>query len=179
MKVKVIECKSFTDFLDVMHHLADAAINQTKESEKTKVGFDETNANNNTSTEATNVSSKKKTKKKLKKVPKCIEAYIRILSQKHGYSFKEMKEFLADIEKVSLTAVYNILAKQVAITIDKVKYEDHISNSKKLFVINLYDGNVYEVKSPIKNLNLIPVFRTKEDAELAREILKPLLDEMF
>lgn len=168
MKVKVIECNSFEEFLNTMHSIVDKTIEKVDD------------ANSSDSTKATPVTVKKPVKKKkLKKVPKQIEAYIRILGQKHHLSFTAMSNFLAEIWEVNKTSAYNMLAKQIAITIDKVKYEDHISNSDRLFVINLYDGNVYECKTGIKNLELIPSYRTKEDAELARTILKPLLDEMF
>ena len=172
MKVKVFECESFEDFLNVMHSQMDEIINKVDKTDST---------NSSNSTEATPVTTEEKTKKKkLKKVPKQLAAYVRILGQKHHLSFKAMSNFLNEVWEVSKTAAYNMLAKQIAITIDKVKYEDHISNSKELFVINLYTGEVFPVKSPvIKNLELIPVFRTKEDAELARTILKPLLDEIF
>lgn len=172
MKVKVFECESFEDFLNVMHSQVNEIIN--------KVDKTESKAINNNPTEATPVTTEKKEKKKkLKKVPKQLATYVRILGQKHHLSFKAMSNFLREVWEVSKTATYNMLAKQIAITIDKVKYEDHISSSKQLFVINLYNGEVFEVKAGIRNLELIPVFRTKEDAELAREILKPLLDEMF
>lgn len=166
MKVKVIECDSFEEFLNSMHGNSDMIVGKVID------------ANSSNPTKATEKSVKDKKKKK-KKIPKCIEAYIRILGQKHHLSFEAMRNFLAEVWEVSKTATYNMLAKQIAITIDKAKYEDHISNSDKLFVINLYDGNVYECKAAIKNLELIPVFRTEEDAELAKSILKPMLDEMF
>lgn len=170
MKVKVIECESFEDFLNAMHSNVDEIIGRVTK-------LDDTNSSN--STEATPVTTKENKKKKLRKVPKQLAAYVRILGQKHHLSFKAMSNFLSEVWEVSKTATYNMLAKQIAITIDKVKYEDHISNSKELFVINLYNGEVFPVKASIKNLELIPVFRTKEDAEFAREILKPLLNEMF
>lgn len=176
MKVKVIECESFEDFLNAMHSQMNGIIS------KVAVPDD---ANSSNSTEETPVYKKempvekKEKKKKLRKVPKRLAAYVRILGQKHNLSFQGMANFLTEVWEVSKTAAYNMLAKQIAITIDKVKYEDHISNSKELFVINLYNGEVFPVKASIKNLELIPVFRTKEDAEFAREILKPLLNEMF
>lgn len=171
MKVKVIECESFEDFLNAMHSSVDKIISKVDKTD---------DANTSNPTEAAPVTTEEKPKKKkLRKVPKQLAAYVRILGQKHHLSFKAMTNFLNEVWEVSKTAAYNMLAKQIAITIDKVKYEDHISNSKELFVINLYNGEVFPVKASIKNLELIPVFRTKEDAEFAREILKPLLNEMF
>ena len=177
MKVKVIECKSPEDFLNAMHFLVDGIIDKVDKTD---------DANSPNSTEATPVTTeekpveeKPKEKKGKIKIPMTLDFYIKALRKKHGISRDLMIYLLKKLWKINRTSVYNILAKQVAITIDKMKYEDHISKSPRLFCINLFSGEVSEIKVDVKNGSLFAAFRTKEDAELAKKILKPLLDEMF
>ena len=177
MKVKVIECESFEDFLNVMHSQMDEVISKVNKTD---------DDNSSDSTEATPVYKKempvegKSNEKKGKiKIPTTLDFYVKVLRKKHGISRDHIIYLLKELWKINRTSVYNILAKQVAITIDKMKYEDHISKSPKLFCINLFNGEVSEIKVDVKNGSLFAAFRTREDAELAKKILKPLLDEMF
>lgn len=172
MKVKVIECNSFEEFLDAMQSIVDEVVEKVDDADSFNPteATDEVKDSSDSSTETSGNEVK---------IPSSLSFYVKLFRKKHGMTYRQMVGFFDGLWHVSKTSVYNILAKQVAITIDKYKYKDHISNSNKLFVINLYDGNVYECKAAIKNLELIPVFRTEEDAELAKSILKPMLDEMF
>jgi hypothetical protein len=60
------------------------------------------------------------------------------------------------------------------------KYEDHISKSEEIFVINITDGSIKRCpKSAITTYNTFAAFRTLEDAKYACKILKPVFKGIY
>lgn len=65
-----------------------------------------------------------------------------------------------------------IFLKEIAIELDK-NYDDHISQSPRIFTISAFNGDIFEVdKSHIRNYRNFAAFRTIEDAQYARDILE-------
>ncbi len=110
--------------------------------------------------------------------PIYIEA-LRAIAKKKGCTTTEAKNWLHEIHEVSPVAAFNIVAKELAIELDK-KYKDHIENSDKIFVISTFDGRIHEVcKAHIKNYKNFAAFRTLEDAKTVCSVLKEPLKTMF
>ena len=72
-----------------------------------------------------------------------------------------------------------IFLKEIAIELDK-NYDDHISQSPRIFTISAFNGDIFEVdKSHIRNYRNFAAFRTIEDAQYARDILESYFDKIF
>lgn len=72
-----------------------------------------------------------------------------------------------------------IFLKEIAIELDK-NYDDHISQSPRIFAISAFNGDIFEVdKSHIRNYRNFAAFRTIEDAQYARDILESYFGKIF
>lgn len=72
-----------------------------------------------------------------------------------------------------------IFLKEIAIELDK-NYDDHISQSPRIFAISAFNGDIFEVdKSHIRNYGNFAAFRTIEDAQYARDILESYFGKIF
>lgn len=72
-----------------------------------------------------------------------------------------------------------IFLKEIAIELDK-NYDDHISQSPRIFTISAFNGDIFEVdKSHIRNYRNFAAFRTIEDAQYARDILESYFGKIF
>lgn len=101
------------------------------------------------------------------------------IADKLGIPENLVPQWLDNISLVSPISAFNIVARELAIELDK-KYIDHIENSEKIFVISPYDGVIHEVcKKYIKNYRNFPAFRTTEDAKFVCNLLRPHLKGMF
>lgn len=86
---------------------------------------------------------------------------------------------LPTLSSVYPGSAFGILLKEVAIELDK-KYDDHISKSPRIYTISALNGSIIEVdKRHIKSYRNFAAFRTIEDAQYARDLLKSYLDEAF
>ena len=73
----------------------------------------------------------------------------------------------------------SIFLKEIAIELDK-NYDDHISQSPRIFTISAFNGDIFEVdKSHIRNYRNFAAFRTIEDAQYARDILESYFGKIF
>lgn len=112
-------------------------------------------------------------------VPMCVGYYIASLAKKAGWKSEKMASYLQNLWNINPSATFSILLKEVAIELDK-KYEDHINNCEKLFIISSMDGRIHKVpRTYIKNFRNFAAFRTEEDAKIACRILRDDLKEMF
>lgn len=155
MKVKVIEFKDFSDFLDKLmkSYIED---NKCNEEQTCQV--------------KTNVEEEFKPG---------INFFIEMIAIKKGWEPKAVAEWLSDISNINEQAAFSIVLKEVAIWLDH-KYEDHIENSDEVFVISCIDGRIHKLcKKYIKNYRNFAAFRTLEDAKFACKIMKAPLKSMF
>ena len=105
--------------------------------------------------------------------------FLQSLAEKKGWRPERMAGWLNGIAELSPIAAFNIVVREIAIYLDQ-KYEDHIENSEKIFVISSLDGRIHEVcKAHVKNYRNFAAFRTIEDARFACNILRGQLKGMF
>lgn len=72
------------------------------------------------------------------------------------------------------------MLREVAIVPDE-KYDNHIENSKEIYVISCLNGEISKVKdlNKIKNFKNFAAFRTLEDAITAKKILEEPMKQLF
>lgn len=101
------------------------------------------------------------------------------LVTKTNLSSKSLALAFDVIEKVNPWAVVQVVLKEIAIELDK-QYDNHISNSEKIYAISPQDGKIHEInKKTIKSYKAFPAFRTIEDAKIACSLLKNHLKSIF
>ena len=101
------------------------------------------------------------------------------LVYKTGLSSKRLALAFDVAEKVNPWAVVQVILKEIAIELDK-QYDNHISNSEKIYAISPQDGKIHEInKKTIKSYKAFPAFRTVEDAKIACSLLKHHLKSIF
>ena len=101
--------------------------------------------------------------------------YVEMLAQKLGRDYEEVCSMLDDMNKVCSRAVLDLLLDTIA----QVFYNDDpqgFDEAEHYYSIRLYDGKCGEVH---KVHSRIPLFKSKEDVEAAREILKDQLVYMY
>lgn len=112
-------------------------------------------------------------------IPMDINFYIEKLAEKKGWKVDKVYNFMNGINELSEVAALNIILKEIAIEMD-TKYEDHIQDSPKIYVISTFDGRITEAnKALIKNYRNFAAFRNVEDARAACKIVSPILKELF
>lgn len=116
---------------------------------------------------------------KKKEHPKDIGYYIVTLANKLGWNPIKTAKFLDKISDIYPAASVSILLRVLALEFDK-RYPDHIKNSPEIWTISTTDGEVAPVqKSRIKSWGNFAAFRSKEEAEEAKYIMKKAIEEMF
>lgn len=111
--------------------------------------------------------------------PVTLNYFIEEIAKKKGWKPKRAAGWLNGIAELSPIAAFNIVVREVAVWLDK-KYEDHIENSEKIYIISPFDGIIHEVcKKYIKNYRNFAAFRTIEDARFACNLLRGQLKDMF
>lgn len=108
-----------------------------------------------------------------------IDYFINQIAIKKGWKPMRVAGWLDSIAETSPAAAFSIVAREIAVFLDK-KYEDHIENSDKIYVISTFDGRIHEAcKKYIKNYRNFAAFRTIEDAKFACNLLRESLKDMF
>lgn len=130
--------------------------------------------------EAGIVTTTKPTKSVVKtKVPMELEYYIQKIAEKLGWKVEKVYNYLNSVDTILPAAAFSMILREIAIELDK-KYEDHIENSPKIYVISILDGRITKAnKAHIKNYRNFAAFRTIEDAKIACGITRDILKEMF
>lgn len=101
------------------------------------------------------------------------------ISKKTNWKVEKVNKILETLYKVNPWATTQFILKEIAIELDK-KYEDHINNSEKIYVIAAQNGKICELcKERIKSYRAFPAFRSVEDAKIAYSITKKLLKNIF
>ena len=101
--------------------------------------------------------------------------YIKCLSTKYSRSVEDIIDWLNTTNKICPKAVLDILLAEIALHF----YRDDVEgfdNSKAYYSLRLKNGEVGKVVNPSK---YTPLFKSYEDAEKAREILKKQLEFMY
>lgn len=108
-----------------------------------------------------------------------IEFYIAKLAAKHGYDYNKMVNYLNELEKISVGAVFSILLREIATHLDN-KYDGTINKVNEIYCISVLNGKIYKGnKTPIKNYRNFSAFRTEEDAKFAKKLLAKYIRKMF
>jgi hypothetical protein len=101
------------------------------------------------------------------------------LVERYNISHDYFDIIVSWLEKSNVGALLNIYLREVAMMLDD-KYEDHISKSEKLFVVDSTNGVIKEIpKDNIITYNTFAAFRTYEDALLACKALKPVFKGIY
>lgn len=111
--------------------------------------------------------------------PVTLNYFMEEIAKTKGWKPERAAGWLNGIAELSPIAAFNIVVREVAVWLDK-KYEDHIENSEKIYIISPFDGVIHEVcKKYIKNYRNFAAFRTIEDARFACNMLRGQLKGMF
>ena len=101
------------------------------------------------------------------------------MATRYKWDEKRLIRILQTLDSVHPAASIQMITKEIAMMLDE-KYPGHISNAEDLYVISLADGSICPVKRQyIKSFRNIAVFRTVEDAEIAKNILGDKLTHLF
>lgn len=106
--------------------------------------------------------------------------YIKHLADRIHWNVDNLRKYLSNLYTIYPTAVFSIMLREVAIVLDE-KYDNHIENSKEIYVISWLNGEISKVKdlNKIKNFKNFAAFRTLDDALAAKHILKDPMKQLF
>lgn len=108
-----------------------------------------------------------------------LDFFIEKIAKKKGWKVEKTVGWLNSIAELNTATLFCIILREIAVYLD-TKYEDHIENSEKIYVVSLFDGRIHEVnKAHIKNYRNFAAFRTIEDAKFACNLLRNPLKGMF
>lgn len=115
------------------------------------------------------------------KVPSMdIGYYINHIAERIGWKDENVARYLDKLVQINETAAFSIILKEVAVVLDQ-QYPDHIERSNEIYVISNITGEIVKVKdlTKIKNFRNFAAFRTLEDAICAKNIMKPIMKDLF
>ena len=102
------------------------------------------------------------------------------IANKLDISIQGAKNYLMDLEDISPTAALNIYLKRISNTLIKKYDKTPIRELPEIYIISIYNGKVEAIcPKDIKNLKYFAWFRSKEDAEFARQCVINLIEKMF
>lgn len=106
--------------------------------------------------------------------------YLEHLAGRIHWNVDNLRKYLGNLYTIYPAAVFSILLREVAIVLDE-KYDNHIENSKEIYVIDMTDGEIHKLRElhKVKNFRNFAAFRTIEDALCAKHILKDFMKELF
>lgn len=106
--------------------------------------------------------------------------YLEHLAGRIHWNVDNLRKYLGNLYTIYPTAVFSIMLREVAIVLDE-KYDNHIKDSKEIYVINSLNGEISKVKdlNRIKNFKNFAAFRTLDDALAAKHILKEPMKQLF
>lgn len=97
-----------------------------------------------------------------------------------GASRVEAVKYLYSLEKINPLAVLTVYLKRISYKLNKKYNNTPIRELPKIYIISVYDGKVKAIcPKDIKNLKNFAWFRSKEDAEFARQCVINLIEKMF
>ena len=102
------------------------------------------------------------------------------LANKLDISIQGAKNYLMDLENVNPSAALNIYLKRISNKLIKKYDKTPIRELPEIYIISIYNGKVEAIcPKDIKNLKYFAWFRSKEDAEFARQCVINLIEKMF
>ena len=102
------------------------------------------------------------------------------ISNKLGISRIEAIAYLDSLEKINPSAALTVYLKRISHKLNKNYDNTPIRELSEIYIISAYDGKVTAIcPKHIKNLRHFAWFRTKKDAEFARECVINLIEKMF
>lgn len=106
--------------------------------------------------------------------------YIKHLADRIRWNVENLRKYLSNLYTIYPAAVFSIMLREVAIVLDE-KYDNHIENSKEIYVISCLNGEISKVKdlNKIKNFKNFAAFRSLEDAITAKKILEEPMKQLF
>lgn len=112
-------------------------------------------------------------------IPTTIYEYVEKLAKRKNWKPAKVRRYLESIYEIYPMASISILLREIAIELDK-QYKDQIENSPEIYVISTLNGGITKInKAAIKNYRNFAAFRNKRDAQIAWDIVKPLLKDAF
>ena len=104
---------------------------------------------------------------------------IRSLAKKTNWKEEKLLNILATLHLANPWAATQMVLREIAIELDK-KYDDHINESEKIYVISPQDGRIHEInKKTVKNYKAFPAFRSIKDAKIACSLIREHLKSIF
>lgn len=106
--------------------------------------------------------------------------YLEHLAKRIHWNVDNLRKYLGNLYTIYPAAVLSILLREVAIVLDE-KYDNHIENSKEVYVISYLNGEIAKVGdlNRIKNFKNFAAFRTLDDALAAKRILEEPMKQLF
>lgn len=106
--------------------------------------------------------------------------YLEHLAKRIHWNVENLRKYLSNLYTIYPAAVFSIILREVAIVLDE-KYDNHIKNSKEIYVISSLNGEIIKIKdlNKIKNFKNFAAFRTLEDAITAKKILEEPMKQLF
>lgn len=106
--------------------------------------------------------------------------YIKHLADRIHWNVENLRKYLSNLYTIYPAAVFSIMLREIAIVLDE-KYDNHIENSKEIYVISCLNGEISKVKdlNKIKNFKNFAAFRSLEDAITAKRILEEPMKQLF
>ena len=102
------------------------------------------------------------------------------IANKLDISIQGAKNYLMDLEDISPTAALNIYLKRISKVLIRKYDKTPIRELPEIYIISIYNGKVEAIcPKDIKNLKYFAWFRSKEDAEFARQCVINLIEKMF
>lgn len=107
-----------------------------------------------------------------------VDYLVKHLAHRIGWKAENADKYLENLYKINPISVFQILLKECARVLDQ-NYKDHITNSEELWAISVVTGESFKLDTREGKLTNIALFRTKEDAEIARRVLGKAIKELF
>jgi hypothetical protein len=108
------------------------------------------------------------------KSEKDVEYYLRKICQKSSLNEENSMEFLFTLLNICPASLYTMFLREIAIDLD-ANYEDHISNSPDIYVVDIISMKVYNLrKGCIKDYKNLAAFRSVREAQIALGLLEEL-----
>ena len=102
------------------------------------------------------------------------------IANKLDISIQGAKNYLMDLEDINPSAALNIYLKRISRILIRKYDKTPIRELPEIYIISIYNGKVEAIcPKDIKNLKYFAWFRSKEDAEFARQCVINLIEKMF
>lgn len=102
------------------------------------------------------------------------------VARKLGVNVYEAVKYLNDLENINPASALNIYLKRISLKLNKKYPHTPIRSLEKIYIISIYDGKVESIDpKEVKSLKHFAWFRSKEDADFARNCVIELIERMF